>query len=321
MRHHLRREGRKEKRIMNNEPTNHVSALDKLRRLVEARGQTGVGVHDGLSALLASKCPFDFLWVSSFCNSAAMGLPDAGILGAEEMLGMVRLVRRNSNLPIVVDMDAGYGDPLKIYHVVKEMVRSGASAVCIEDNPVSKRCSLYDGYERTLVTAEEHAARVRAAKAAVADIDGHCLIVARTEAFLACHSVEEALLRSTAYADAGADAAFVQSVDGTGQEILDFCRGWERRTPIFLAPTRIPHIPKTELFAAGASHVIHANQGLRAAHAAIDRVFRSLATLPSSGAIEGEISSVKQVSADVGANRIEKLERMFESPSEPSHAI
>ena len=234
---------------------------------------------------------------------------------------MVRLVRRNSSLPIVVDMDAGYGDPLKIYHVVKEMVRAGASAVCIEDNPISKRCSLYDGYERTLVTAEEHMARIRAAKAAVSEIDGYCWVVARTEAFLACMGVDEALRRATAYADAGADAVFVQSVDGTGTEILEFCRGWQKRTPVFLAPTRISHIPKTELFNAGASHIIHANQGLRAAHAAMDHVFRALAELPSSGGVEKEISTVKQVSADVGANGIEALERMFEGVEEAVHAI
>ncbi len=297
---------------MIHEPASHVSSQVNLRRLLDPRGQTGVGVHDGLSTLLAAQNPFDFVWVSSFCNSAAMGLPDAGILGAEEMLGMVRLVRRNTSLPIVVDMDAGYGDPLKIYHVVKEMVRSGATALCIEDNPSSKRCSLYDGFERTLVTPEEHSARIRAAKAAVADIEGDCLIVARTEAFLACLGLEEALSRASAYADAGADAVFVQSVDGTGGEILDFCRGWQRRTPVFLAPTRISHIPKTELFAAGASHIIHANQGLRAAHAAMDRVFRALAELPSSGGVEKEISTVKKVSEDVGANRIDALERMFE---------
>ncbi len=293
-------------------PASHVSSQVNLQRLLEPRGQTGVGVHDGLSTLLASKYAFDFVWVSSFCNSAAMGLPDAGILGAEEMLGMVRLVRRNTSLPIVVDMDAGYGDPLKIYHVVKEMVRAGASALCIEDNPSSKRCSLYDDFERTLVTAEEHMARVRAAKAAVAEVEGHCLIVARTEAFLACMDVKEALRRATAYADAGADAVFVQSVDATGGEILNFCRGWRKRTPVFLAPTRISHIPKTELFDAGASHIMHANQGLRAAHAAMDHVFRALADLPSSSGVETEISTVKQVSADVGANRIESLERMFE---------
>ena len=88
--------------------------------------------------------------------------------------------------------------------------------------------------------------------------------------------------------------------------------GWQRRTPIFLAPTRISHIPKTELFAAGASHIIHANQGLRAAHSAMNRVFHALAELPSSGGVEQEISTVKQVSEDVGANRIDVLERMFE---------
>ena len=188
--------------------------------------------------------------------------------------------------------------------------------MCIEDNPSSKRCSLYDGYERTLVTAPEHMARVRAAKAAVEEVEGHCMIVARTEAFLACLGMQEALARASAYTDAGADAVFVQSVDATGNEILEFCRSWQRRTPVFLAPTCISHIPKTELFAAGASHIMHANQGLRAAHAAMDHVFCALAKLPSSSGVEKDISSVKQVSADVGANGIEALERLFEGERE-----
>lgn len=299
---------------MSCEHSGHVSPQDSLRRLRDGRSQTGVGVHDGLSTLLASKWHFDFLWVSSFCSSAAMGLPDAGILGAEEMLSTVRIVRRSTQLPVVVDLDAGYGDPLKIYHVVKEMVRAGASALCIEDNPISKRCSLYDGCLRTLVTPGEHMARVRAARSAVAEVQGACMIVARTEAFLAGLGVEEALRRSCAYVEAGADAVFVQSVDSSGGEILAFCREWERRTPVFLAPTRLPQIPRSELFAAGASHVIFANQGLRAAHAAMDRVFHALSDQPSSMEIEQEISSVRQVSSEVGADLIDPLERMFEGP-------
>src|SRR5437879_6472609 len=111
------------------------------RILSHRDGLTGAGVYDGLSALLAAGSGFDFLWVSSFSCSAALGLPDAGILEAQDMLAVVRTVRRCASLPVVVDLDSGYGDPLKIFHVVRAMVAAGAAAVCIEDNPVSKRCS------------------------------------------------------------------------------------------------------------------------------------------------------------------------------------
>src|SRR5450759_420134 len=142
-----------------------VSEPDPAGRLFSGRSQVGVGVYDGLSALLAEKWRFDFVWVSSFCCSAAAGLPDAGIIGPEDILTVVRCVRRSVDLPIVVDLDSGYGDPVKAFHVVAAMARAGAAALCIEDNPISKRCSLYEGYHRALVSIEEHIARVRAAKA------------------------------------------------------------------------------------------------------------------------------------------------------------
>ncbi len=108
---------------------------DHAARLFDGRFQAGVGVYDGISALLADKWNFDFLWVSSFCCSAAAGLPDAGIIGPEDILSVVRCVGRTVEVPMVVDLDCGYGDPVKVFHVAEAMVRAGAAAMCIEDNP------------------------------------------------------------------------------------------------------------------------------------------------------------------------------------------
>lgn len=283
---------------------------DPAARLFDGRSQVGVGVYDGLSALLAATHRFDFVWVSSFCCSASAGLPDAGIIGPEEMLDVVRCVRRSVELPIVVDLDSGYGDPVKVFHVVEAMARAGAAALCIEDNPVSKRCSLYDGYDRSLVAPEEHIARLRAARAGVTQARSTCRIIARTEALVAGMGGKEALSRATAYADAGADAVFVQSLDKTGLEVLTFAREWKRRTPVFIAPTRLPQITKKDFFAAGISHTMFANQGLRAAHAAIDRTFRTLAAAESAQAVEAEISTVAAVAAQVGAQEVVELEAL-----------
>src|SRR5882757_2416430 len=221
-------------------------AVDQAARLFDGRPQVGIGVYDGLSALLAAKWKFDFVWVSSFCCSAAVGLPDAGIIGPEDILNVVRCVHRSIDLPIVVDLDSGYGDAVKVFHVVESLARAGAAALCIEDNPISKRCSLYDGYDRTLVSIEEHIARLLAAKAGVSAARSTARIIARTEALVAGMGVVEALRRATAYADAGADAVFIQSLDKTGNEVLAFGREWKRRTPIFIAPTRLPHVTKED---------------------------------------------------------------------------
>ena len=284
---------------------------DHVARLFNGQPKLGVGVYDGLSALLAEKWHYDFMWVSSFCCSAAVGLPDAGIIGPEDILNVVRCVRRSVDLPIVVDLDSGYGDAVKACHVVEAMARAGAAALCIEDNPISKRCSLYDGYDRALVTIDEHIARVRAAKAGVKAAGTQTHIIARTEALVAGQGVKEALRRATAYVDAGADAVFIQSLDATGNEVLSFGREWKRRTPIFIAPTRMPQLTKQDFYAAGISHTMFANQGLRAAHAAIDRTFRLMSEAGSTLAIEPEISKVATVATLVGAQKVVELEAML----------
>lgn len=288
---------------------------DDVGRLFDGRFQTGIGVYDGLSALLAEKWKFDFVWVSSFCCSAALGLADAGIIGPDEILNVVRCARRSVRLPIVVDLDSGYGDVVKVCHVVEAMARAGTAALCIEDNPVSKRCSLYDGYERKLVTIEEHVARVRAARVGVEAADSHSRIIARTEALVAGLGVSEALKRATAYVDAGADAVFIQSLDATGNEVLSFGREWKRRTPVFIAPTRLPRITKKEFARSGISHSIFANQGLRAAHAAMDRIFGILAQSESAEAVTGDISEVAKVASLVGAEKVAQLEALLAAKS------
>lgn len=306
------------KRAASKTPNASLSAVcataggaDHAARLFNGQPQVGVGIYDGLSALLAEKWKFDFIWVSSFCCSAAAGLPDAGIIGSEDILHVIKVVHRSVDLPIVVDIDSGYGDAVKAFHVAEAMARAGAAALCIEDNPLSKRCSLYDGYERALVTVEEHIARLRAVRAGIAKAGTNCRVIARTEALVAGMGVKEALRRATAYADAGADAVFIQSLDATGEEVLSFGHGWRCRTPLFIAPTRLPHVTKKQFFAAGISHTMFANQGLRAAHAAVDRTFQALAEGDCSLPIESEISTVKAVAAQVGAQKVVELEAML----------
>ena len=172
------------------------TSSDQVARLFNGAPQVGVGVYDGLSALLAEKWHFDFMWVSSFCCSAAAGLPDAGLISPEDILNVVRCVNRCAPLPIVVDLDSGYGDAVKVCHVVEAMAGAGASALCIEDNPLSKRCSLYDGYDRALVSIEEHVARLRAAQVGITRAGSSCRLIARTEALVAGMGVDEALRRA-----------------------------------------------------------------------------------------------------------------------------
>jgi phosphoenolpyruvate phosphomutase len=285
--------------------------------LFNGKFQVGVGIYDGISILLAAKHHFDFVWISSFCASAAHGVPDVGIIGPEDILNLVRLSRRLTDLPIIVDLDSGYGDAVKIFHVIDAMARAGVSAVCIEDNPTSKRCSLYGGYERELASIPEHNTRLRASREAIKRSGTDCKIIARTEALVAGMGLDEALKRADAYVQNGADAVFAQSLDASGEEILSFGRKWGRRTPYVIAPTRLPQITKQQFEEAGISHTIYANQGLRAAHTAIDQTFATLCSATAAQSVEPTISTVAKVAELVGAKQVADLEQLLADGVDP----
>jgi phosphoenolpyruvate phosphomutase len=262
----------------------------------------GLGVYDGLSTLVAESGDVDFLWLSSFCVSASLGRPDAGVLDASEMATLVRTVATTTHHPVVVDMDSGYGDALKVSMATRMIAQSGASAVCIEDNPLVKRSSLYDVDDRVLATVDEHEERLRAARGGLV---AGCKLIARTEALVAGMGVAEALDRARRYVDAGADAVFVQATKpDEGQELLEFARKWAGRTPVFIAPTRYPALGVEDYAAAGISHWIFANQAIRAAYRAVDTTIREVEKARTGPAprLDDHIASVGEIAHALGAH-------------------
>lgn len=281
----------------------------------------GAGVYDGLTAVIASRAGACFLWLSSFSLSASFGLPDVGLIGPERMTERVRSIRRVCPTPLVVDLDSGHGDWLVVSDLVAAMAAAGADAVCIEDNPISKRSSLYAGQRPPLVTPEEHAMRIAAAREALrAHAARAPLVIARTEALVAGLGIEEALRRASHYHQVGADAVFVQSRDPSGQEVLTFLNQWDRRTPVFLAPTCFPQISAGELLQHGATHVIYANQAVRAVHRAVSWVLTELMRDGQPLEAEPHISSVAEVSNEVGADRISAIEEQLQGRLRPSRS-
>ena len=275
--------------------------------IISLRQGVGVGVYDGLSTLIAARHRFDFLWISSYSVSASLGLPDAGLVDPEIRLRTVRLMRSLVPCPLVVDMDAAADDPVKTFREVRELVSAGAAAVCIEDVVQRKRSSLYDTHPRQLAPLEQHALRICAAAAAFRAEGAPAGVISRTEALVTKDGIDEALSRSEAALRAGADAVFVQSLDASGEEVTRFCEAWERRSAVFLAPTRFGGVTRQHLFTSGASHVIFANQAIRAAHRAVDAVFERMRHV-SHCDVDEEISTVKDVADEVGADALLELE-------------
>lgn len=111
--------------------------------------------------------------------------------------------------------------------------------------------------------------------------------------------------------NAGAHALFVQSVDPQGGDVIKFCQAIQRRKPIFLAPTRFPHITKRELFDAGASHIIFANHALLAAHHAVSVAFSQLEASDCEATVDLKISRVSDISQLVGEHEVRSLEALL----------
>lgn len=273
-----------------------------IRKSIRPQTYIGVGVHDGLSALLATKHKFDFLWIGSFSGSASLGIPDNALRDPSEIVSLVSSIARVTDQPLIVDLEWGYGDTLKVERVVDQIIRAGAKGICLEDSSLSKRSSLYDIEERMLATREEHSLRLEAALRVIRRFPSNtCQLIARTEALVAGFGVEEAIQRAEAYVALGADMVFAQSKDKSGGELLEFLAQWQRRTPVMLAPTCVSEISIGGLYSAGATHVIFANHALRSAYRAMDDTLRLLHETREQNSVEGKIARIDEIASLTGA--------------------
>jgi 2-methylisocitrate lyase-like PEP mutase family enzyme len=165
------------------------------------------GVYDGLSALLVEQAGFEAAFVSGACISfARLGRPDVGLVSAAEACDSLFAMRDRVSLPLIVDIDTGFGNALNVQRTVRDFERAGASALQIEDQQAPKRCGHLAG--KGLISREEMVGKIRAALDARQNDD--TLIFARTDA-LGVLGLEEALARGEAYRDAGAHALFIEA--------------------------------------------------------------------------------------------------------------
>ncbi len=176
------------------------------RILAEVGSIAFAGVYDTLSAKLAQRAGFPMAFVSGYSVAAtAIGEPDLGLLTQTEMIERARRICGSVDIPIIVDADTGYGNPLNVYRTVKELVSAGAAGCFLEDQVWPKKCGHMRG--KRVVEREEYVDKIRAASEARGTAD--FFIVARTDA-LAPIGINEAIARVAAAREAGADASFVE---------------------------------------------------------------------------------------------------------------
>ena len=167
-----------------------------------------VGAINAYAARLAEATGFRAIYLSGGGVAAnSLGIPDLGITTMEDVLTDVLRITDATALPLLVDIDTGWGGAFNIARTIRQMIKAGAAAVHIEDQVSAKRCGHRPGKE--LVTAEEMVDRIRAA--VDARCDAQFVIMARTDA-LASEGLARAIERAQAYVAAGADMIFAEAV-------------------------------------------------------------------------------------------------------------
>jgi phosphonopyruvate hydrolase len=266
-----------------------------LRDKIAAGGLvTLMAAHNPLSARLAEEAGFDGIWASGFELSAAYGVPDASLLSFTTHLDMTRAMIDQVGVPLVADLDTGYGNAINVGHVVAAYARAGAAAVVLEDKTFPKDTSLLPGGRQELVRVAEFQGKIAAARAAGA---GHgVLVIARTEALIADLGLDEALARAAAYAEAGADLVLIHSKQKTPDEIVAFTGRWPGRVPLVIVPTAYPELTEAKIRALGKiAIVIYANHAVRAAVGAMRAVFAQIRRDGGIHNIDRRIASVEDI--------------------------
>ncbi|QOZ23968.1 phosphoenolpyruvate phosphomutase [Bradyrhizobium sp. CCBAU 51753] len=253
-----------------------MSPANRLRaRMAETRLLHIMAAHSPLSAILAEEAGFDGLWASGFELSALYGLPDMSLISMTQHLDMLRAIAGRSTLPIVADIDTGYGNAINVIHAISEYERAGASAVVIEDKTFPKVTSLVAGGRQELLRIDEFQGKIGAAIATRRDPD--FLVIARTEALIAGLDEADALHRAEAYVKAGADMILIHSKKKDPSEIESFSRAWTGSVPLVIVPNAYPDLDAERVRALGNIRMmIYGNYGIRAAATAMQETFRRI---------------------------------------------
>ena len=288
------------------------SSPARLSRLLASTGQLVLpGVYDGLSARVAEQAGFEAVYVSGGAIARSTGIPDLGLLSMTEVRDQVGLICDAVDVPVVVDIDTGYGNALNVYRTVKEFTRLGVAAFQLEDQVTPKKCGHYAG--KALVSPGEMAGKIAAALE-VRGEDGP-LLIARTDA-VATEGLDAAVERARRYAAAGADILFVEAPTDREQieAVANALSGHTLLINMFEGG-RTPVVPPDELAALGYRVVIVPSDLQRAAIHAMQRAAGELRERGNTSAISDRLTTFDDRDVLIGKPTWDDRERRFGSDS------
>jgi len=271
-----------------------------------------VGAVNAYSAILATHCGFRALYVSGAgVANASFGLPDLGMTSAAEVAEDVRRICSATDLPVLVDIDTGWGHAFTVSRAVRDIAAAGAAAVHIEDQVGAKRCGHRPN--KALVSTDEMCDRVVAAVDGKPDDD--FVVMARTDA-VAGEGLDAAIKRACAYRDAGADAIFAEAVES----LADYRRFVEAvGIPVLANLTefgKTPIFTLDELRGAGVAMVLYPLSAFRAASAAALAVYEEIRRTGNQLGVLDRMQTREELYRHLGYHDYErKLDELFGAPT------
>jgi 2,3-dimethylmalate lyase len=230
------------------------------------------GVFDALSARIAEHVGFDAMFQTGYGSAAALlGMPDYGLLNAGETTDNARRIVQAVNVPVLVDADTGYGNPLNVWRLVRDLQSLGAAGIFLEDQIWPKRCGHMTG--KDVISTDNYIPKLKAALEARKSKD--FIIVARTDA-RAPLGLEEAIERGKAYRKAGADVIFIEAPRSI-EELKKIANHIDAPLVANMIEEGVtPILPAKELLKMGYRIAVFPLSGLYAATFAIKEVFMEL---------------------------------------------
>ena len=266
------------------------------------------GIHDMITAVVANKVGFDFVYASGYWMTAsALGLPDAGIASYTQMLDRVATLCKTVNSSVIADADTGYGGLLNVHHTVRGYEEAGVVAIQIEDQEFPKKCG-HTPFKR-VVPMIDMVEKVKVACEARRNPKETLIIAARqTDGF------EGAMKRATAYGEAGADIVFLEALESE-EEMRIACKRMTKPTMANMADGgKTPIRSKAELAEIGYKLAIFPSATGLAAAAAAERALSVLKTEGTSKSPNLELFSFAEMNSLIGFEEVWAFERRWARP-------
>jgi methylisocitrate lyase len=267
------------------------------------------GVYDALTAKIAEDVGFETAFQTGYGTSASMlGMPDFGFLNAGETLENAKRIINSVNIPILVDIDTGYGNPLNVWKIVKDLERIGAKGIFLEDQVWPKRCGHMTG--KTVIPKEEYILKLHAA--IDAREDNEFIIVARTDS-LAQFGIEEAIERGKEYKRIGADVIFIEAPKTIDQMELI---AKEINAPLLanmIEEGITPNLTADQLRKMGFKMVVFPLSALYSATFAIKQTLQTLKKMGTTKELKNKMITFQEFNDLVNLSAYRKLEKKYSS--------